>query len=90
MSARLNLFLAACLVACAMFLVNAQHQARRLFVELERVQAQSRQLEVEGRQLQLEQSRLAQHARIEALVKRDLNMTTVRPDSVMYLTPEAK
>ena len=90
MSARLNPLLALCLVACALFLVHSQYQARRLFIELERAQAQTRQLEIEARQLQLEQSKLAQHARIESVAKRNLNMMGVKPGDTVYLTPEAK
>jgi cell division protein FtsL len=87
---RLNPLLAVCLVVCSLFLINSQHQARQLFVELERTQAKARQLEIEGRQLQLDQSRLAQHGRIDAAAKRELNMIAVTPHSTMYLTPEAK
>jgi cell division protein FtsL len=87
---RVNPILAVCLVACSLFLINSQYQARRLFVELERTQAKSRQLEIEGRQLQLEQSRLAQHGRIEAAAKRELNMLAVTPRNTLYLTLEAK
>lgn len=90
MRAQVNPILAMCLVACAFFLVNSQHQARRLFIELERAQEQTRQLEIEGRQLQLDQSKLSQHARIEAVAKRDLKMMAVKPGSAVYLTPEAK
>ena len=87
---RLNPILGAFLVLCALFLVNSQHQARRLFIELERAQEKSRQLEIEWAQLQLEQSSLGQHARIEANAKRDLNMVTLTSGSTIYLTPEAK
>lgn len=90
MIARLNPVLAACLVACALFLVTSQYQARRLFVELERAQAQTRQLEIDTRQLQLEQSRLSQHARVESVAKRNLNMLGVKPGDTIYLMPEAK
>ena len=90
MKVRLNPILAACLVACALYLVNSQYQSRRLFVELERAQAQTRQLEIETRQLQLEQSKLSQHARIESLAKQNLNMIGVKSSDTVYLTPEAK
>ena len=38
MSERLTLALLAALVLCALSLVNAQYQARQLFIELERAQ----------------------------------------------------
>ncbi len=60
---RLNLLLLAVLVACALSLVTSRHQARKLFVDLEREQAQSRAYEVEYGQLQIEQSTWAMPAR---------------------------
>ncbi|MEA5098425.1 MAG: cell division protein FtsL [Burkholderiaceae bacterium] len=90
MKTHLNPILAAALVLCSLFLVNAQYQARRLFIELERAQAKSRQLEIEWAQLQVEQSRLGQHARIEAGARQDLNMVAVTPARTQYLTLEAK
>jgi cell division protein FtsL len=88
MSGRINLILAAALVLCALSLVNAQYQARRLFIELERSQSMSRQLDVEWSQLQLDQSRLGLHSRIDALARQDLNMVPVTHDRTEYLTVE--
>ena len=90
MKARLTPILATALVICALFLVNAQYQARRLFIELERAQAQTRQLEIEWAQSQVDQSRLGQHARIEASARRDLGMVAVTAARTQYLTPGAK
>ena len=59
MSGKINLVLAAMLVACGLSLVNAQYQARHLFIELERAQSQARQLDIEWAQLQLDQSQQA-------------------------------
>eukprot|EP01036_Dinobryon_divergens_P004788 gene4788-6353_t len=59
----------ALLMLCALMLVNAQYQTRRLFIELERAQQRQREHEIEWSQLQLEQSLLAKHARIDALAK---------------------
>jgi cell division protein FtsL len=86
MSARLNPILTLALVACALLLVNAQYESRRLFIELERAQTAARQLEVEWAQLQLDQSTLAKHARIEANARHELNMVRVTPDRTQYLT----
>lgn len=87
MSGRLNLVLTIALVLCALSLVNAQYQARRLFIELERAQAAARQLEIDWAQLQLDQSTLAKHARIESNARRDLNMVPLTPGRTQYLTP---
>jgi cell division protein FtsL len=92
MSGRVNfvMALALALVLCALSLVNAQYQARRLFVELERSQSVARQLEIEWSQLQLDQSRLGLHSRIDALARKDLNMVPVTHDRTEYLTLEGK
>lgn len=85
MSGRINFVLAAALALCAIMLVDTQYQARRLFIELEREQARTRQLEIEWAQLQLDQSTLGKHARIEANARRDLNMVPVTPSRTQYL-----
>ncbi len=90
MSGRLNIILTAALVFCALSLVNAQYQSRRLFIELERAQAQARQLDIEWAQLQLDQSTLGKHGRIEANARRDLNMVGLTPARTQYLTVGAK
>jgi cell division protein FtsL len=74
MMVRLNLLLLAVLVACAVSLVTSRHQARKLFVELEREQAQSRAYDVEYGQLQLEQSTWATPGRIEKVAREQLRM----------------
>jgi len=71
---RINLLLLGALVVCALSLVTSRHQARKLFVDLEREQAQSRALEVEFGQLQIEQSTWAMPARIEKIGREQLRM----------------
>lgn len=86
MSFKVNAVLAAVLVACALSLVNAQYQARRLFIDLERAQRQARRLDVDWAQLQLDQSTLGKHGRIEEIARRDLNMTQLTANRTQYLT----
>lgn len=86
MSSRLTSLLTGLLILCALSLVTAQYQSRRLFIELERAQAMARQLEIEWAQLQLEQSTLGKSARIEANARRDLAMVPVTPARTQYLT----
>ena len=74
MMARLNVVLLAALVVCALSLVTSRHQARKLFVELEREQALARTYEVEYGQLQIEQSTWAMPARIEKIAREHLRM----------------
>ncbi|HJW53955.1 MAG TPA: cell division protein FtsL [Burkholderiaceae bacterium] len=90
MSGRIGFALACVLVACALSLVNAQYQARSLFIELERAQAAARQLDIEWAQLQLDQSTLGKHSRIEANARRDLDMVPLTSSRTQYLTAGAK
>ena len=71
---RFNLVLFGILIVCALALVTAQHQARKLYVELQKEQELTKQLDVEWGQLQLEQSTWAMHARIEKIASRELGM----------------
>ena len=86
MSGKVNLVLTAMLVACALSLVNAQYQARHLFIELEKLQQQARQLDIDYAQLQLDQSTLGKNARIEQIARTELNMTPLTPARTQYLT----
>lgn len=67
-------FLIAFVVASALGVVSAQHQARKLYIEYEREQARARALAVEWGQLQLEQSTWATHGRIEKLAREKLGL----------------
>ena len=67
-SASTSLLLAV-LVVCALSLVTSRHQARKLFVELEREQARRARYETEYGQLQLEQSTWAMPARVEKIAR---------------------
>jgi cell division protein FtsL len=64
-------------VLSAIALVYTKHEARRLFVELERLTQERDELNIEWGQLQIEQSTWSQHARIEQVARDDLAL--VRP-----------
>lgn len=87
---RLNIPLAILLICSALGLINAQYQARRLFIELERAQSASRQYELQWTQLKLDQSTYGKHARIEAAATKDLNMVHLTPERTQYLTAAEK
>lgn len=76
---RLNVILLAVLIVCALSLVTSRHQARKLFVDLEREQARARTYEIEYGQLQIEQSTWAMPARVEKIAREQLRMQL--PDS---------
>jgi cell division protein FtsL len=86
---RLNLLLLAALAACALALVTSQHQARKLYVELQKEQELAKQLEVEWGQLQLEASTWATHSRVERLAIRMLGMRVPPASRVQVLPPAA-
>lgn len=71
---RLNILLILIVIVCALGVVTSQHKARKLFMELERTQEQTRQLAVEWGQLQLEQSTWAMRARVEKIATKKLLM----------------
>ena len=77
--ARISLILLLALTACALGLVTSQHQARKLFGELEQEQELAKQLDVEWGQLQLEQSTWAMHARVDKIARARLRMNV--PDA---------
>ena len=80
---RLNLILLLALAACALALVTSQHQARKLYVELQKEQDLAKQIEVERGQLQLEQSTWASHARIEKVARERLHMKPPAPGQIL-------
>ena len=77
--------LAAVLVVCALAVVNAQHRARSLFIELEALKKEARGLDVEWGKLQLEQGTLTNHARVETLAKNQLGLITPPLDKVWLI-----
>lgn len=82
---RFNVTLLLIAVACALAAVNANHQARKLFISLEKEQQRMRALDVEWGQLQLEQSTWAAHARIEKIARDRLNMKVPATSQIIAL-----
>ncbi len=85
MRIRLPFILALLTAISALFLVNSQYKARKIFIELESAQTQARQLEIEWSQLQLKYSTLSKHARIEEKAIGELNMMRVTPANTQFL-----
>ncbi|HYH42532.1 MAG TPA: cell division protein FtsL [Burkholderiales bacterium] len=83
---KVNLILLGLVMACALAVVTAQHQARKLYVELQKEQELAKQLEVEWGQLQLEQSTWATHARIEKIAGRELGMRVPSSSRVQVMS----
>jgi cell division protein FtsL len=86
---RASLALLLLVVACAIGVITAQHQSRKLFIDLEGEQSQARKLEEEWTQLQLEQSTWATNRRVESVASRSLGMRLPEPESTVVVTVEA-
>ncbi len=82
---RLNPLLLVAVIACALGVVTSQHQARKLFVELQQEQERAQQMDVEWGQLQLEQSTWATPARVEKIAVQQLQMQLPKGGQVRYV-----
>lgn len=81
----LNLILLLVVVICALSVVKANHQARKLFIALEAEQKHLRDLDIEWGQLQLEQSTWAANVRVETLAREKLGMKRPAQGEVMSI-----
>ena len=86
---RLNLVLLLAVMASAIYLVRIQYESRRLYTELEKVNAQYAKLEVENERLQVEKRGQATPLRVEKLAKEKLQMRTVTPAITQYIAASA-
>lgn len=71
----------------AIAVVRARHEARGLFVQLERLSAERDRLNIEWGQLQLEQSAWSNHGFVERVASDKLGMTLPAPDEVRIVAP---
>ena len=74
-------------LASAVAVARARHEARTLFVQLERLSAERDRLNIEWGQLQLEQSAWSNHGFVESVASRRLRMTLPKPDEVRIVAP---
>ena len=87
MMVRANLWLLAVLIGCALALITSQHQARKLYVDLQKEQEAAQRFEVEWGQLQLEQSTWSMHARVEKIAANALGMRVPGPGRIQAVPP---
>jgi cell division protein FtsL len=86
---RLTLFAAALLMLSAVSLVTSQYQSRQLYIELERGQAQARDLDIDWRRLQLDRAELTRNARVDRAARETLKLIPIVPDRTIYLNQAA-
>lgn len=79
--------LALLLMVSAFGVVYAQHESRKLFVQLQDVQGVRDELEVEWGRLQLEQSTWATDGRIEKTARSKLDMNLPPPEAIVIAKP---
>ncbi|MGZ5081073.1 MAG: cell division protein FtsL [Usitatibacter sp.] len=87
---RTNAILLVVAIACALSVITSQHQARKLFNELENEQDSAKKLDEEWTQLQLEQSTWATHKRVEAVASKQLGMRLPDPTTTVVVTLDAQ
>jgi cell division protein FtsL len=87
MIVRLNLLLIGIAVLCALGVVTARHNARNLFVSLQKERDVAAQLDVERDQLLIEQSTWAMHSRIEKIAADSLKMRVPPASRIRIIDP---
>ena len=75
------------LLASALGVVYAKHEARSRFVELQRLTKERDDLDIEWGQLQLEQSTWAANSRVETVARGDLHMVTPQAADLRIVQP---
>jgi cell division protein FtsL len=83
---RLNLVLLLAVVLSAMYLVSTQYDSRRLFVELERAQNQSKALQTEREKLEVEKRAQSTSLRVEKIAKDKLQMQNAHAGITQYVS----
>lgn len=87
---KLNLAVLAALIASSLYLVKVSYDARRLFSELDRIQAQALQLDSDFERLQLEARAQATPLRVERVAREKLAMRSATPAVSEYVTAPAE
>jgi len=82
--------LAVSVVGSGLLLIRAEHDARRLFIELEELNREHDRLQVDWGRLQIEQSTWATHSRIESLARERLLLGAPEPEQIVVVAGPAQ
>lgn len=82
---RLNLVLAAALLLSCFWLIRSSHEARGVFMQLERAHVRERELQVDLERLQIERRTAATPLVVEGMVRRKLRMFEAGPEVTRYV-----
>lgn len=76
---RVNLLLLAAVLLGGLYLVHTAYEARRLFTEIDRAQAEARRLEADHQRLVAERLAQATNLRVEQVARDKLRMKLITP-----------
>lgn len=85
---RVDIFLVLLVTVSALVVVTARHEARKLFLELQKVQKEGRDLEVEWERLLLKQASWAMYHKVEAIASERLGMSNPDVSRIHVLPAE--
>ena len=74
-------------MSSAIGVINAKHQARTAFVELQALKRVRDEMQVNWGRLQLEQAAWSTHGRVEQIASSRLNMIMPTEDSIRIIRP---
>lgn len=77
--------IAVAVIGSGVWVVQAKHDSRQLFAELEELKREQDRLQVDWGRLRLEQGALAAHPRIESLARDQLELEEPASDQVVVL-----
>ncbi len=83
----LAVLLAVLVLASAVSVVYARHDARQLFIELQQLTAERDSLNIDWGRLQIEHSTWASPGRVEQIAREQLNMREPDPARVVIIEP---
>ena len=83
---RINALLLLAVVATAIYLVRVQYESRRLFSELDKAHSQARRLAMDVERLEVEKRAQASPGRVERLAREKLDMRQPTPGITTYMS----
>ena len=86
---KMNLLLAAALLASSLLLVKTAYEARQLFAALDAARAEQKQLDAEYKRLDAEAQAQGTHLRVERTAREKLQMRTATPGVTAYVFDSA-
>lgn len=82
---RLLLVLILAVFLVGFHLITTRYHARDLYVKIEQLRAQAKDLDAQWRRLQLERAELTRNARIDELARENFSMAPAGPEYTIYI-----